>query len=42
MELGIKCELGRLEITQWLRTMAVLAEYPGSVPSTHMEAHDCI
>jgi hypothetical protein len=30
------------ELAQWLRALAALPEYPGSVPSTHMSGHHCL
>jgi hypothetical protein len=31
---------GAGEMAQWLRALVVLPEDPGSVPSTHCEAHN--
>jgi hypothetical protein len=33
--------LGAGEMAQWLKALASIPEYPGSIPSTHMEAHNC-
>jgi hypothetical protein len=36
-------ENGAGEIVQWIRTHGVvLVEGPGSIPSTHMVAHNCL
>lgn len=34
--------IGSGEIDQWLTALAVLAEDPGSMPSTHMVALNCL
>jgi hypothetical protein len=33
---------GAGEMSQWLRVLAALPEDPGSIPSTHMIAHNCV
>jgi hypothetical protein len=30
------------EMAQWLRTLAALLEDPGSIPSNHMVAYNCL
>ena len=35
-----KMELEAGEMAQWLRVLAILPEDPGSVPSTHVVAHN--
>jgi hypothetical protein len=30
------------ELAQWLRALAILPEENGSIPSTRMEAHNCL
>ena len=30
------------KMAQWLRTLAVLPKDPGSIPSPHMAAHNCV
>ena len=30
------------EMAQWIRALAALPEDPGSIPSTHMAAHNCL
>jgi hypothetical protein len=35
-------KLGAREMAQWLRTLASLSENPGSIPSTHIAAHNCL
>ena len=33
---------GAGEMTQWLRALIALVEDPGSIPITHMAAHNCL
>ena len=33
---------GTGEMAQWLRALTALSEDPGSIPSTHMAAHNCL
>ena len=35
-----KCVAG--EMAQWLRALVVLVKDPGSIPSTHVAAHNCL
>jgi hypothetical protein len=37
-----KLKLRAEEMAQWLRALAVLLENLGSIPSTHMAAHNCL
>ena len=34
--------LGARKMTQGLRVLAAVPEYQGSVPSTHITAHNCL
>jgi hypothetical protein len=33
---------GAGEMAQWLRALSILPKDPGSIPSTHMAAHNCL
>ena len=34
--------IGSGEVAQWLRGLTALPEDPGSIPSTHMDTHNCL
>ena len=36
------CYIGTGEVAQWLGVLTALPEDTGSIPSTHMEAHNCL
>ena len=37
-----KCKAGAGQMAQWLRALPALPEDLGSIPSTHVAAHNCL